>query len=535
MAVPPKFRLRHVPCRAVLPLLPLVVLATCAPVGPNYEAPAPRWSLTSWLIGHPAPKPQPHQPPASTPTEAPIDPTWWSLFHDVELTTLESRVAANNLDVQVASTRLRESRAALGVSEAALYPTLEGSAAFSREHISQKGVLSLAGNSSSSVPAPNTGGANAIPNTGETAIFSPFNLYQAGFDASWEIDFWGRTRRGVEAATAAETEARESQRDVLLSALAEVARDYIQLRGVQRNIEITLRNRKSAEDSQKLTQERATGGLTTDLDVANAAALVSTISAQIPTLEAQRDDLIDAIAELLGQPPQTLNDELETTRPIPPVPPLVPVGLPSELARRRPDIRRAEAQLHEATADVGVAVADFYPNISLTGSVALQTTQLGNLGGWGSNTWAFGPTLNLPIFEGGRLHRTLELRKQQQQEAAITYHRTVLVALHEVNTALTDYAAEQRRREQLRVAVVQNGRALSLAQDRYTEGVSDFLNVLDAQRNLLAAETQFTDTTTAIATDLVQLYKALGGGWEVALPDVPPPPEPKFSIDNLLE
>jgi NodT family efflux transporter outer membrane factor (OMF) lipoprotein len=213
----------------------------------------------------------------------------------------------------------------------------------------------------------------------------------------------------------------------------------------------------------------------------------------------------------------------------------VPVGLPSELARRRPDIRAAEATLHAATADIGVAVADFYPRVTLSGSVALQATQLHDLG-WGqANTWSFGPQLSLPIFEGGRLRRTLELREAQQQEAAITYQRTVLTALHEVNTALTDYATQQRRRDSLLVAVEQNRRALSLAEERYADGVADFLAVLDAQRNLLAAEQQATDSTTTIATDLVALYKALGGGWEGAFPDAPTPREPVVTLDTILE
>jgi NodT family efflux transporter outer membrane factor (OMF) lipoprotein len=276
--------------------------------------------------------------------------------------------------------------------------------------------------------------------------------------------------------------------------------------------------------------------LTTDLDVANAAALVASIGAEIPTAEAQRDDLIDAIALLLGQPPQSLTDELEATKPIPPVPPRVPVGVPSELARRRPDIRQAEANLHAATADVGVAVADFYPRITLTGSVAVQTTQLKQFAQWGeATTWSFGPSLTLPIFEGGRLHRTLELRQAQQQEAAINYQRAVLGALHEVDTALTDYAAQQRRRDALLVAVEQNRRALTLAEERYADGVANFLDVLDAQRNVLAAEQQETDSTTQIATNLVSLYKALGGGWETALPDVAEPTPPSVTLDTVLE
>lgn len=523
MAASPQ-SLRHAR-RITRSLLPLAVLAACAPVGPNYQRPTPHWSIGSWLTGHKPPPPAPKQPAPSVPTEAPVDPNWWALFQDDELTGLERRVAAANLDVQVAGVRLQESRAQLGISQAALLPTLEGTAAMTREKIAKGGVLSLEGNGSSSVPTTNTGGAAAVPNQG--AIFQPFNLFQAGFDASWEIDFWGHARRQVELASASSVADAEAQRNVLLGAQAELARDYVQLRGAQRNLEITENNRESAEKSWKLTQERAADGLTTELDVANAGALVATIAAQLPTLEAQRDDLIDAIALLLGEPPQSLTDELTAAKPIPPVPPLVPVGLPSDLARRRPDIRQAEANLHAATADVGVAVADFYPKITLTGSVALQSTQLHTLGNWGqANTWSFGPSLSLPVFEGGRLRRTLELRKRQQQEAAITYQKAVLTALHDVNTALTDYAAQQRRRDQLSAAVAQNRRALALAQERYTQGVADFLDVLDAQRNLLAAEQQFTNSTTTVSTDLVQLYKALGGGWETALPDTPPVPVP---------
>ena len=517
-------------------LLALALLAGCAPVGPNHQPPTAPWSPVSWLIGHKPPKPAPKQPPPSVPTEAPVDPAWWSLFHDAELTKLEGRVAAGNLDVQIAGERLRESRATLGVAEAEGLPNVEATAAGSRQLISKKGVLSLAGSGSSSVPSPNTSGAGAVPNSGSTGIFQPFNLFQAGFDATWEIDFWGHARRGVEAAQANAAAAGEAQRGVLLGALAEVARDYVALRGVQRNEEIVERNLETAQKALALTQQRAAGGLTTDLDVANAAALVATIESQMPALEGQRDDLIDAIALLLGEPPNALTAELITATPIPPVPPRVPVGLPSELARRRPDIREAEASLHAATAEIGVAVADFYPRITLTGSIAIQATQLKDLGNWGqADTWAFGPSLSLPIFEAGRLNRTLDLRKEQQQEAAIAYRRAVLGAMHEIDTSLTDLAAGQRKRESLRVAVEQNRRALALAQERYADGVADFLAVLDAQRNLLAAEQQFTDSTTAIATAMVSLYKALGGGWETTLPETPPPPEPPMSLDTLLE
>jgi NodT family efflux transporter outer membrane factor (OMF) lipoprotein len=213
----------------------------------------------------------------------------------------------------------------------------------------------------------------------------------------------------------------------------------------------------------------------------------------------------------------------------------VPVGLPSELARRRPDIRRAEAQLHAATADVGVAVADFYPRVTLSGSVAIQATQFKALGSWAqADTWSFGPSLSIPIFEGGRLRGVLALREAQQQEAAITYQRTVLGALHDVDNALTNYDAEQRRRDALEQAVTQNSRALKLAQDRYTQGVADFLTVLVAERSLLDAEQQLTDSTTTVSTDLVQIYKSLGGGWEPDMPDAAPKTTEASLLDTIM-
>jgi NodT family efflux transporter outer membrane factor (OMF) lipoprotein len=261
------------------------------------------------------------------------------------------------------------------------------------------------------------------------------------------------------------------------------------------------------------------GGVTTDLDVANASAQVATFAAEIPSLEQQERQFINALSLLLGQPPQALKDELATARPVPPVPPRIPVGMPSELARRRPDIRQAEAQLHVATATIGVAEANFYPSFTLGGSVGIQGLQLAQLFDLSSLMYALGPSINIPIFEGGRLKSTLELRQQQQKEAAVVYERTVLNAWHEIDNSLTAYQAEQHRRDQLAEAVVQNERAVSLAQSRYEQGVSDFLQVLDAQRSLFLTQQALADSTTTIDTDLVAIYKALGGGWEIDFPD----------------
>ncbi len=489
-------------------------------MGPDFEHPAPWYSPTSWFQGRP-PKVETNRATSQEVAE-PVDPQWWKLFNDPQLTALEQRLADANLDLRIQTIRLAESRASLGVAKADALPQVNGNANYTREKQSANGVISLLGGSSS--PATGTNGAAGTTGGLPSSLKQPFDLFQYGFDASWEIDFWGRVRRNVESADATVAASEESRRDTMIAALAEMARDYIQLRGTQRQIQITQDNLQAAQQSLALTRERAAGGLTTDLDVAQAASLVATTASGLPSLQTQEAQLINAIALLLGQQPNTMTAELQTAKPIPPVPPKIPVGLPSELARRRPDIRRAEAQLHAATASVGVAVADFYPKFTIAGSGAIQALDATNLGNWASRSYSIGPSISLPIFEGGRLTRTLELRKAQQQEAAITYQRTVLNALHEVDNALTAYDSEQRRRAQLEQAVAQGRRALSLARDRYTQGIADFLSVLDAQRNLLSTEQQLTDSTTTISTNLVQIYKVLGGGWEDTFPLYTPNP-----------
>jgi NodT family efflux transporter outer membrane factor (OMF) lipoprotein len=214
-----------------------------------------------------------------------------------------------------------------------------------------------------------------------------------------------------------------------------------------------------------------------------------------------------------------LRAELQTPGTVPPVPPLVPVGLPSELARRRPDVRMAEAQLHAATANIGVAQAAFYPSVSLTGSVGLQALEFAPMFGFNARQYALGPTVSVPIFEGGQLKATLHLTEARQKEAVITYQQTVLTALHEVDNALTAYRSEQARRQQLIDAVAENHQALDLARARYAQGVADFLTVLVVQRALEDSELLLADSTTTVSNNLVALYKVLGGGWESDLPE----------------
>ena len=232
---------------------------------------------------------------------------------------------------------------------------------------------------------------------------------------------------------------------------------------------------------------------------------------------------MNALALLLDEPPGTLQSEFARAKPIPPAPGHVPVGIPSELARRRPDIREAEAQLHAATADIGVAVADFYPSVKLNGSVGFNSLDLKNLWKGSSLQYTFGPSVSLPIFEGGRLRSTLQLREAQQQEAAIAYQKAVLQAWHEVVNALVAFRNEQKRREALKAQIEHSRQALTLSRARYTDGVTEFITVLNAEQTLFSAQLQYAQSSTSVSTDLVQLYKALGGGWESTLPSEPLP------------
>jgi NodT family efflux transporter outer membrane factor (OMF) lipoprotein len=496
----------------------LLIAAASLPgctVGPNFTPPKPDIQAGFWPAKTPA---SPAQIRPSVTEPDPIDPNWWTLFGDPELTALESRLAAGNLDIATYIERLGESRAQLGVARADELPTLDANGSYTRELPSNKGVIALfSGGGGGTYAASGSVGSGASGTTGGIPVASktipPFNLFQYGFDASWELDIFGHARREVEAAKANVQAAQEQGRTALVSAEAELARDYIELRGVQQQIAITRADLKAFNDTLQLTRERAQAGLTTTLDVANSTAQLATSRAELPQLEAQQVQALNALCLLLGEQPGALDAELLTPAPVPPVPPVVPVGLPSELARRRPDIRAAEAQLHAATAQIGVAVADFYPQIQLSGSIGLQALQAKDLGNWAARTYGLGPTISLPIFEGGRLRATLELRKGEQREAAIAYRQTVLSALADVSNALTSYDQEQIRRVQLQNAAQQNERAVSLATQRYRDGLTSFIDVLDAQRQELSAEQQLTDSTTTVSTDLVALYKALGGGW----------------------
>jgi len=468
-------------------LLSVLMLPACS-VGPDFQKPqgpgSVKWSM---LQGQAA---------ASRPEASPVEERWWDIFQDTQLSALARRAVTSSLDIKIASARLQQSRAARQTISADQYPSLDAGAGYERARNSSKGLNDPSGR----------GGKSA------------FNLWEGDFTAAWELDLWGRVRREVEAADASVEVAENDRRMVLLSILAETARDYIQLRGVQSTLAVTRENLVVSRHSLKLSQMRLADGIATNLDVAEAAAQVAAVDARLPSLEQRQAQLINALSLLLAEPPRALQAELEGAAQVPQTPQNFAIGLPSELAERRPDIRQAEARLHAATAGIGVAKGDFYPRIRLSGSVGFQSMQLSDFGSWGSRQFAIGPQLSLPIFEGGRLRGMVRLREAQQQEAALDYQRVVLRAWHEIDDVLTLYNASQLRRDRLAEAVRQNRIALEAAQLQYVEGAVDFVNVLTVQSALLANQEQLVESSTTVSLAMVGLYKSLGGGWQSIYP-----------------
>lgn len=505
-----------------------IALAACAAatlagcVGPNFVPPVPVVADAKSFLDTGKPVASPVAVLAGT-SSAPSDVAWWHVFRDRELSRLESRVADENLDVRTATLRLAESRAQRASTASAALPTLSGTANDYREAFSKNGALAI-------VPFPGTsggsggGGASGLSSQGLQQGFqhleSGFNVYSVGLDASWELDLWGHVARQIEAADAQVAGDAEMRRDTLVSTLAEVATDYVNLRGQQAQIKIAKDNIKVDEEILAYTKVRMEKGLVTNLDVETSAAQVESVKAQVPQLEAQVLSSINAISLLLDEPPLGLSTELIGPRAIPPNPPRVPVGLPSELARRRPDIRMAEAQLHAATANIGVAIAEFYPSVSLNASPTLQALEPRNVFKGSSLQYMnIGPNVTLPIFQGGKLKANLSLQEKTQQAAAIAYHKAVLSAWHDVVNALTSYKTEQARREHLRAQVEHAKQALVLARSRYELGVADITTLLNDATTVLTAEQQLAQSQTNVSVDLISLYKALGGGWEETYPD----------------
>jgi NodT family efflux transporter outer membrane factor (OMF) lipoprotein len=445
--------------------------------------------------------------PATRPTGEPIDVAyWWKSFNDPELNKLVDRAIVNNNTLLEAEMRVRQARAQLGVEWGTEFPTLSVNAGANRSQ-----------NSLTVNPASGLGTnrrTNAALTTGGTAASAHrYNLFNGGFDASWEIDVFGGNRRAIESATYDLQAQVNARRYALVTLTAEVAQDYVMLRGYQAQLKLTKDNAKSEEDTLKLTQSRFKAGLVSDLDVAQAEASVATTVAEEPTLEIEIKQEIHALSILLGEQPMALAEELITEKPIPPVPTEIPVGLPSDLLRRRPDVMESERQLAEATANIGVAVAQLFPKFSLTGSLGQESSRLGLIARSASSIWEIGPSMSWQILDYNQLQSQVRVSNAEQQEALYSYRQTVLQSFSEVEDALVAYAQDQVRGKYLNDEVVADQRAVDLSTQLYERGLGDFLDVLTAERSLYSAQSDQSVSQSSVATDLVALYKALGGGW----------------------
>jgi NodT family efflux transporter outer membrane factor (OMF) lipoprotein len=530
-----------------------LTLAACT-VGPNYHRPSA--DVESAYSSLRAPTTQPATQP-SVATTGGVITEWWHSFNDPELDHLITEAIAENYDLRIAAARIRQARSQRNITAADIYPEVDADAGYDHARGSKNVQFSLGGSSGqgggngggsssgsgggnssagaqSVKPLVEHAGGSSSSGSGQSTDrgSSPFSntlnpigagglpgettdLYQVGFDAHWEIDVFGGTRRQVEAATADLQAAVESRRDMMVTLLAEVARNYVELRGTQRRLAVARQNLAAGQDLLELTRSIRQSGLTTQLDVARAAGQTASTAAMIPPLEGQVRRSMHALAILVARNPDALDAELDAMKPLAPLPPIVPVGLPSDLLRRRPDIRRAERQIAAANARIGSATADLFPKFGLTGSVGLDATQFKNLFDWQSRYFLISPTITWPIFDAGRIVNNIALQKGNTDEAALVYKKTVLTALREVEDSLVNYATEQGRHQALVQVLQQNHDALDIARSQYTHGLVDFLNVLDAERSVFSAEDDLVQSDVTLSTNLVAVYKALGGGWEV--------------------
>lgn len=457
-------------------LLGLMTLTGCM-VGPNYKQPQTR-----------LPERFANETGRSFSTNN-VETLWWRGFNDEKLNQLIELAIMGNYDLRIATANLREARALRSEARFDLYPTMTSQASYTRERLSTR------------VP----------PVSSDRDI----NLYDAGFDATWEIDFFGRVRRSVEASTAEVRAAEANRQDVVVSILAEVARNYFELRGAQNQLEVARRNAENQKQTLDLTIALLEGGRGTELDTSRARAQLNSTLATIPPLETIIKRTIYRLSVLTGQQPAALESELSKPLPLPNLPNLVALGSPKELLRRRSDIRVAEHNLAAATARIGVATADLFPRITLIGSIALEADSFAGLFKGGSNMFFFGPQIFWAAFDLGRVRARIKAAGARAEAALAQYEQTILLALEETENALVDFSRQQERRNFLRESAQASERAMELAQLRYRYGVADFLTVLDAERTLLQAQDQLAQSETNTATALIAVYKALGGGWEV--------------------
>jgi len=449
----------------------------CTTVGPDYTRVAPKapdnWSaqLQGGL------------------SEKPLDPEtlahWWTTLNDPELSSLVDRAVKGNLALKDAQSRLREARALRGISKADLFPTLDAGASVTKRRSSE----------------------NSDTGTEST-------LYAAGFDASWELDIFGGVRRSIEAAQANLEATHADLLNVLVSLMAEVSLNYVDVRTYQARISAAYANIKTQQETYELNLSRYDAGIIDELAVKQALYNLERSRSQVPTLEVGLEAAKNRLAVLLGENPGDLHQELNEPKPIPVPPMTVAVGVPAETLRNRPDIHRAERDLAAQTARIGVATADLYPKFRLFGTIGLEALSSQDFLEWGSRTWSIGPGVSWNIFDAGAIRQNIKVQNARQEQALIQYESAVLNAQEEVENVLVAFAKEQRRRESLFKATEAARQADLLARDRYQAGLVDFNNVLITQLALISFQDQLVQSDGAVTTNLVRLYKALGGGWQ---------------------
>jgi multidrug efflux system outer membrane protein len=457
-----------------------LVVQACA-VGPDYEEPQTDLAV-DFLHAHES---------GVAPDDALL--AWWETFDDPELTGLIERAFAGNKDLEIASANLRAARALLSEGRFEYGPIVTAGGSAERRKAS----------------------AASFPGVSE---LRSDDYYDVGLDAIWELDFFGRVRRSVEALHADDAASGATLRDVHVSVAAEVARTYLELRGLQYRLEVAGSNADNQEQTYRLTQALLEGGRGTDLDIARAQAQLEATRATIPPLEADIAAAIHRLSVLVGEPPAALYQTLIVRGNMPAMPEFAAVGHPEDLLRRRPDIRIAERQLAAATARQGVAVADLFPRVSLTGSFGYLATDTSDLGSSSSERYAFGPSISWAAFDLGRVNARIDAADARAEAALANYERSVLAALEETESTMVRYSRSLERQARLQIAVFASDKAADLARLRYRNGVDSFLTVLDAERRQLEAQDALATANTDTAVALIAVYKALGGGWEAAAP-----------------
>jgi len=482
----------RLPAAAGLALL----LTGCTAVGPDYRPPetaAPaRWA--DWHAG---------DADLAAP-DAASAPARSAAFGDATLAALQARAAAANLDLRVASLRLAEARSVGAQARSQQGPQVAARAGATRERLSESGSATRL-----------LGALGAPAQQAQLVKFlaTPFTLYQAGFDASWEIDLWGRVRRSVESAAAQEGQAQALLAQARLVLRAEVARDYFMLRA-QRTQQAALEDERAAlREATEVLAAQVRDGLVQDDGRLAAAQQTADLDARIDALRAADAAALAALAALCGEPPGALDTMLAAARPggpAQPDPPLPDLGRPGDFLRAQPDVAAAERRLAAATADIGVAVADLYPRVALGASAGFESVHGSEFGDWGSRTWSVGPSLALPVFDQGRRRATIELKRLQQQEAAVAFQQTVLQAWHDVDGAVTGYQSARREREAAARHREAAEQAFALAQARHAGGLVDALPGMQARAALAEARRAEAEAAGRQAVAAVAVLKALG-------------------------